>query len=157
MHGTMNVHSFGGSVPKLNPYGVSMKFANWRHSARQSVLVVDDDECLRYLLASTLELESFDVQIAGGGKDAIETVRKKQEKNENFDIILLDIMMPDVDGWEVLKYVKSNAPSTKVIMLTAFYDTKSVVEAMRLGASDFLTKPLDIRDILASIVRVTAM
>ena len=131
-----------------------MKSAKSRHKVRQRVLVVDDEECLRYLLASALELESFDVEIAGGGKEAIEAVRKKKEKNETFDIVILDIMMPDIDGWEVLKTVKRETPSTKVIMLTAYYEMKNAVDAIRLGASDFLTKPFDIRDILNSISRV---
>jgi len=61
--------------------------------------------------------------------------------------------MPKVDGFEVLKYVKSNVPETKVIMLTAYADVKNAIESLRLGASDFVSKPYDLDDILTSINR----
>jgi DNA-binding NtrC family response regulator len=117
------------------------------------ILVVDDEEALRFLLASELEAEAFDVQSAGDGDEAIELIRKKIERNERFDVILLDIKMPKVDGFEVLKFVKSGAPETKVIVLTAYADVKNAIESLRQGASDFVSKPYDLDDILTSINR----
>jgi DNA-binding NtrC family response regulator len=121
--------------------------------SKPKVLVVDDEEALRFLLASELEAESFEVQSAGDGDEAIELVRGMTERSERFDIVLLDIKMPRVDGFEVLKYVKGNAPETKVIMLTAYADVKNAIESLRLGASDFVSKPYDLDDILTSINR----
>lgn len=120
---------------------------------KQRVLVVDDEESLRFLLASELAAESFEVQTAGDGEEAIEMIRKKIEKSEKFDVVLLDIRMPKLDGWEVLKFIKSNVPETRVIMLTAYADVKNAIEALRLGASDFVSKPYDLDDILTSINR----
>ncbi len=121
--------------------------------SKPKVLVVDDEEALRFLLASELEAEAFEVQSAGDGDEAIDLVRGLTERGERFDIVLLDIKMPRVDGFEVLKYVKGNAPETKVIMLTAYADVKNAIESLRLGASDFVSKPYDLDDILTSINR----
>ena len=121
--------------------------------SKQRVLVVDDEESLRFLLASELQAESFEVQTAGDREEAIEVIRKKIEKAEKFDVVLLDIRMPKVDGWEVLKFIKVNVPETRVIMLTAYADVKNAIEALRLGASDFVSKPYDLDDILTSINR----
>lgn len=121
--------------------------------SKPRVLVVDDEEALRFLLASELEAEAFQVQSAGDGDEAIDLVQGMTERGERFDIVLLDIKMPRVDGFEVLKFVKGNAPETKVIMLTAYADVKNAIESLRLGASDFVSKPYDLDDILTSINR----
>ncbi len=121
--------------------------------SKPKVLVVDDEEALRFLLASELEAEAFEVLSAGDGDEAIDLVRKKSEQGDHFDVVLLDIKMPRVDGFEVLKYVKGNIPETKVIMLTAYADVKNAIESLRLGASDFVSKPYDLDDILTSINR----
>jgi DNA-binding NtrC family response regulator len=121
--------------------------------SKPKVLVVDDEEALRFLLASELEAEAFEVLSAGDGDEAIDLVRKKGEQGDHFDVVLLDIKMPRVDGFEVLKYVKGNVPETKVIMLTAYADVKNAIESLRLGASDFVSKPYDLDDILTSINR----
>ncbi len=121
--------------------------------AKAKVLVVDDEESLRFLLTSELEAEAFEVQSASDGEEAIEIVRKKMEEKGKFDVVLLDIRMPKVDGWEVLRFIKSNCPETKVIMLTAYADVKNAIESLRLGASDFISKPYDLDDILTSINR----
>lgn len=123
---------------------------------KKRVLVVDDEEALRFLLASELEAKSFEVQTAGDGEEAIELVRRKKERNENLDVVLLDIGMPKVDGWETLKYIKGNTPMTKVIILTAYDDVKNAIKALQLGASDFVSKPYDLNDIFKSIRRVLA-
>ncbi|MCL4538694.1 MAG: response regulator [Bacteroidetes bacterium] len=121
--------------------------------SKPKVLVVDDEEALRFLLASELEAEAFEVQSAGDGDEAIDLVRNRSEQGDRFDVVLLDIKMPRVDGFEVLKYIKGNIPETKVIMLTAYADVKNAIESLRLGASDFVSKPYDLDDILTSINR----
>ncbi|MGB9591974.1 MAG: sigma-54-dependent transcriptional regulator [Candidatus Kryptoniota bacterium] len=121
--------------------------------SKPKILVVDDEESLRFLLSSELEAEGFDVQSASDGDEAIDIVRRKGEAGERYDVVLLDIKMPRVDGFEVLKYVKQSVPETKVIMLTAYADVKNAIESLRLGASDFVSKPYDLDDILTSINR----
>ncbi len=120
---------------------------------KSNVLVVDDEDAIRFLLVSELEAEAYDVQSAGDGDEAIGLIRAKGEQGEKFDVVLLDIKMPKVDGFEVLKYIKANNPESKVIMVTAYADVKNAIESLRLGASDFVSKPYDLDDILTSINR----
>jgi putative two-component system response regulator len=127
-----------------------------QHTTKPKILVVDDDETIRHLLADELKHNSYEVETAGDGGEAIETVRKKNEQKERFDVVVLDLDMPRVDGWEALKYIKENTPETRVIMVTASGDIKNSVEAVRLGASDFVSKPCDPADVLTSIKRVLA-
>jgi len=116
-----------------------------------SVLLVDDEEALRSTLAGELTNEGFKVKEAADGDIAIDMVKK-----ENFDVVLLDIKMPHVDGFEVLKFVKMHHPETKVIMLTAFGDMQNAIQSLKLGASDFASKPYDFHDLLATISRALA-
>jgi DNA-binding NtrC family response regulator len=122
--------------------------------AKTQVLIVDDEDALRFLLSSELEAEEFQVQSAGDGDDAIEMIRSKSEHGERFDVILLDIKMPKVGGFEVLKFVKMKSPETKVIMVTVYHDLENAIQSMRLGASDFVSKPYDLDEIVACINRV---
>lgn len=122
--------------------------------SKPKVLIVDDEDALTFLLESELEAEGFQVQCAGDGDEAIELIRSKSEQGEKFDVILLDIKMPKVGGFEVLKFVKSEAPETKVIMVTVYHDLENAIQSMRLGASDFVSKPYDLNEILTSINRV---
>jgi DNA-binding NtrC family response regulator len=117
-------------------------------AGKSRVLVVDDEEALRYLLSTELAAEGYDVETAGDGDEAIEAIRQK-----DYDVVLLDIKMPRVDGFEVLRFIKQNKPEIKVIMLTAYADVKNAIEALKLGASDFVSKPYDLEDILTSINR----
>jgi DNA-binding NtrC family response regulator len=113
------------------------------------ILVVDDEDALRTVLSSELEGEGYEVNTAGDGDEAIAIV----EKNE-FNLVLLDIKMPKVDGFEVLKFIKEKKPHIKVIMLTGFADLKNAIESKKLGAEDFVSKPYDLVDLLTTIERV---
>ena len=117
--------------------------------AKNRILVVDDEEALRTVLSSELEDEGYVVQMAGDGDEAIKIL----EKNA-FDLILLDIKMPTVDGFEVLKFIKQTHPLSKVIMLTGFADLKNAIESKKLGAEDFVSKPYDLVDLLTTVERV---
>ncbi len=105
-----------------------------------SVLVVDDNEMNRDVLSRRLEKEEINVTTAENGREALEMLEV-----EAFDLVLLDLMMPDVDGFTVLKTVKSNLrlESIPIIMVTAANDTKSVVNCINLGAVDYIAKPFD--------------
>lgn len=116
---------------------------------KNRILVVDDEEALRTVLSGELTAEGYDVRIAADGAEAVAELDK-----EIFDLILLDIKMPRMNGFEVLKYVKEKHPNTKVVMLTGFADLKNALESKKLGAEDFVSKPYDLVDLLTTIERV---
>jgi two-component system response regulator PilR (NtrC family) len=116
---------------------------------KSSVLVVDDEEALRTVLSGELANEGYDVKAAADGDEAISEVEKSP-----FDLVLLDIKMPRMSGFEVLKYIKVNHAKTKVVMLTGFADLKNAIESKKLGADDFVSKPYDLVDLLTTIERV---
>ena len=116
---------------------------------KSRILVVDDEEALRTVLSSELSSGGYDVTTASDGDEAIASV-----KNKKFDLVLLDIKMPKVDGFEVLKFIKKNFPAIRVIMLTGFADLKNAIESKKHGAEDFVSKPYDLVDLLTTIERV---
>ncbi len=116
---------------------------------KNSILVVDDEDALRTVVSSELESEGYVVATAGDGDEAISILQGK-----SFDLVLLDIKMPRVDGFEVLRFIKERYPVTKVIMLTGFADLKNAIESKKLGAEDFVSKPYDLVDLLTTIERV---
>ena len=103
------------------------------------ILVVDDEAMARKLLKDFLEVKGYDVITASGGKEALEKIK------EGPDIVLLDIMMPDMHGMEVLDKIKETSPSTVVIMVTALAENAIGVESIKRGAFDFITKPIDLK------------
>jgi two-component system response regulator PilR (NtrC family) len=106
------------------------------------VLVVDDEKSMRDLLAITLEKEGYDVTLADGGEAAVEAIRR-----DAFDAILTDLRMPKVDGLQVLRSAKDLSPETTVIVITAVASTETAVEAMKLGAYDYVTKPFKLDEV----------
>ena len=114
--------------------------------ASARVLVVDDEPSMRELLDITLKQEGYDVTLADGGEAAIlaldETV---------FDLVVTDLRMRKVDGLGVLRAVKERSPETAVLMVTAFASTDTAVEAMKLGAYDYVTKPFKLDEIRLTI------
>ncbi|HEX9615653.1 MAG TPA: response regulator [Bacteroidota bacterium] len=118
-------------------------------AVKNKILVVDDEEALRTVLSAELEGEGYQVSTAADGEEALKIIGTQQ-----FHLILLDIKMPNVDGFEVLKHVKQHQPATKVIMLTGFADLKNAIESKKLGAEDFVSKPYDLVDLLTTVERV---
>lgn len=102
------------------------------------ILVVDDERNIRNNLRSLLEAEGYKVDVAGNGDDGLQHV-----KEGRYDIVFVDIQMPKMDGLELLRYLRGIRPKMPVIMLTAYGTAKRAVEAMKLGAVDFLEKPFD--------------
>lgn len=113
-----------------------------------SMLVVDDNEILRDRLARAFINRGFLVRTAAGFEQAIE-----QASQEPPDMAVIDLRMPGRTGLELLKELKAIHPSTKVVMLTGFGSISTAVEAMRLGATNFLPKPADADDVLAAFTR----
>jgi len=106
------------------------------------VLVVDDEQSLRDFLAIMLKKEGHDVVTAINGTDALVAVQA-----EIFDLVISDMKMPGVDGIGVLKAIKEISPETVVIMVTAFATAETAVEAMKLGASDYIIKPFKVDEL----------
>lgn len=111
------------------------------------ILVVDDERSMRELLAIVLRREGYEVLLAESGRAAIETLER-----EPIDLLISDIKMPDLSGVDVLRAAKRIDQDILGIMITAFASTETAVEAMRLGACDYLSKPFDI-DLLKMKVR----
>ena len=111
------------------------------------ILVVDDERSMRELLAIVLRREGYEVLLAENGRSAVDTLER-----ESVDLLISDIKMPDLSGVEVLRAAKKIDQDILGIMITAFASTDSAVEAMRLGACDYLSKPFDI-DLLKMKVR----
>jgi FixJ family two-component response regulator len=115
----------------------------------KSVLVVDDEKNIRMTLSMTLESMSFQIQTAVNGEEALE----KLLANE-FWLILLDLKMPGMDGIEVLRRVSKKYPKIRVIIITAHGTIESAVEAMKLGAVDFIQKPFTANEIRELVNKV---
>ncbi len=113
-----------------------------------SILIVDDEPRNIQLLGSLLEKNNYDTEFAMNGKECLEWLTVK-----SFDLVLLDIMMPEMDGYEVCKKIKSDLASRHIpiIFLTAKSETDDLVKAFEAGCSDFITKPFKSPELLVRI------
>lgn len=111
------------------------------------VLIIDDDKELCTLMKKCVEQENLTTVVAGGG---IEGLHRLEENKNTCSLIILDIMMPDLDGFQVLQQIRqiSNVP---VLMLTAKSDEEDKVSGLRMGADDYLTKPFSINELMARV------
>ena len=136
--------------PSSAPSTTTMTATTTPAAAAESatLLVVDDDENNRDILGRVLQSKGYGVVLAGTGPEALELVEKQP-----IDLVLLDIMMPDVSGLEVLAALRASHPrdALPVIMATALDQPKDVVEALEMGANDYITKPLDFAVVMARI------
>ena len=107
----------------------------------EKIVIVDDDLSLCHFLKRTLVLKGYQVYTYNNGREALEGVR------EDCDLVLLDNRMPDLTGLEVLKELKRTFPKIPVIIMTAFGTTETAIEAMRLGAFDYVLKPFELEEI----------
>jgi DNA-binding NtrC family response regulator len=113
-----------------------------------SILAVDDEETFLQVIQTILSQEGYKVATAKDGVIAINTLQQ-----QTFDLVLLDIKLPHVDGVEVLKFIREHSYDTQVIMLTGVHDVKIAVECMQLGAYNYITKPYAGDELLAVIER----
>ena len=113
------------------------------------ILAVDDEEALRIIVQDELSTLGYDVDVAEDGQDALQKLGEQK-----YDMVILDIFMPNVDGMEVLKQIREKNLAKKVIMLTGVNELKIARESLALGANDFITKPYDINNLIACINRV---
>lgn len=114
------------------------------------VLIVDDEKNIRLTMTQSLESINFTVQTAVNGEEALQKLCESQ-----FDLVCLDLKMPGMDGMDVLRQIKKNWPQTSVIIITAYGTVDFAVEAMKLGAVDFIQKPFspgEIRELATSVL-----
>ncbi|MCJ8275973.1 MAG: sigma-54-dependent Fis family transcriptional regulator [Bdellovibrionales bacterium] len=110
------------------------------------ILVVDDEESIREFLDIMLRKEGYDVTCAEDGQQAIDTLKKR-----SFDLVISDLQMPNVTGIELLQHTKDNYPDLLFMMITAFGTTETAVEAMKMGAYDYVTKPFKLDEVRINI------
>lgn len=110
------------------------------------VLLVDDEEEFCNMLSERLENRGLKVNAVLSGEDAVVRV-----EDQNFDAIIVDLAMPGIDGLETLRRIKEKRPDLEILMLTGHGTIKSGIEAMKLGAEDFLEKPVDMKVLLEKI------
>jgi two-component system, NtrC family, response regulator PilR len=108
----------------------------------EKILIVDDERSLRDVLGIMLKRAGYDVSVASDGDEAIARIEK-----ELFDLVITDLKMPKTGGLDVLKAVKDASPDSVVLIITAFASAESAVEAMKLGAYDYLTKPFQVDEV----------
>jgi len=117
------------------------------HGQAAHVMVVDDEAVARISLAEILRLEGYHVATAASGEEALSLL----DKSDPFDLIVLDLKMPGMDGLEVTDTVQKRSPGTVIILLTAFGTLETAIQAIKHGAQDYLLKPCPIPDILESV------
>ncbi|MBW8040645.1 MAG: sigma-54-dependent Fis family transcriptional regulator [Planctomycetes bacterium] len=115
-----------------------------------SILVVEDDTAMRQSCAKLFRLEGYDVAEAPSAADALDKISKRGD----FDIVLTDIKMPEMDGMALLKEIKSLDSRIEVILMTGYGSIKSAIEAMKHGAADYITKPFDTDELLITVSKI---
>ena len=110
------------------------------------VLLVDDEQDFLETLSNRLEMRGLKVSAVTSGEQAI-----SEAKQQDYDAIVVDLAMPGIDGLETLKRIKADNPNAEIIMLTGQASVQSGVEAMKLGAGDFLQKPVELSELMTKI------
>ncbi len=114
----------------------------------ERILVVDDDREIVRLVQSYLRQAGFEVLVAYDGESAVHTLRREQP-----DVLVLDLMLPDKDGWDITRFVRSqeSLAATPIIMLTARVDDTDKIVGLEMGADDYMTKPFNPRELVARV------
>lgn len=115
-------------------------------SDQKNILVVDDDTGVRTVFSSILRKEGYRVTAVKNGYEAIKVIDE-----ESFDLALVDLRMPGLDGIQVLERIRSRRPQTRVIIYSAYGSVEDAVEAMRKGAADYLNKPFSPNELEVSV------
>jgi len=116
------------------------------------ILVVDDEEVVREMLEDTLTGEGYRVETAGDGREALEKIERL-----NPDVVLLDNRMPELTGVEVLEFIHRTGNQIPVILMTAYGSTEVTIQAMKLGAFDYIVKPFKLNDLLLVLQKAATM
>ena len=113
------------------------------------ILLIEDEKILRISLSKMLQKAGYAVFPCENGLKAIDILEKKM-----FDLVLTDIRLPEKSGMDILKYIQKNHTNTKVILMTAFGSVESAVNALKVGASDYLTKPFSQEELLHKLATI---
>lgn len=114
------------------------------------ILVVDDDEIINYVLVKELKNNSrLDIQSSLSSREALQMIYSK-----NYQIIVVDLMMPDMDGFELIKLIKSYNDLVQIVVITGYNSTTKILDFLRLGVSDFFIKPFDFAEVSESVNRI---
>lgn len=113
-----------------------------------NILVVDDEGAIRYSISRTLQRVGYQVSQAANGEQALESLRQ-----DRFDVVLADIRMPGLTGTEMLRRIREHASDAIVILMTGYASLETAIEALRLGASDYLIKPCSSEELRSSVAR----
>ena len=119
--------------------------------AKERVLLVDDEREFTQVLSQRMESRGVGVDAAASGHEALEKARDK-----SYDAIILDLSMPEMDGIETLKHLLTDNPDLQVILLTGYATVQTGIEAIKLGAMDFLEKPAEIQKLMEKIQQAKA-
>jgi len=112
-------------------------------SGKNRILIVDDDEVVRWSYLRSLQSVSCNVTTAGDGEEALQSMEQSP-----FDVVLLDVRMPGQDGMSVLRTMKQKWPESEVVMITGYPTVTDAKEAVRLGAYDYIAKPVGPQDVI---------
>ena len=113
---------------------------------KSRLLIVDDEEQFVEALSERLSMRGYDVTTSHTGEDAVEKIT-----DYNFDVVILDVRLPGIEGTEVLRKIRDLKPLTEVIMLTGYGPMEIAIKGMKLGAFDFMVKPCETEDLTAKI------
>ena len=118
---------------------------------KNKILIVEDEQDIRNLLIFNLQKEGFKVESADNGDSALSLIRKN-----NFDLVLLDLMLPGIGGFDLTRILKNDKKTSEIpiLMLTAKGEESDIVKGLELGAEDYMTKPFSIKVLLARINKI---
>jgi two-component system response regulator PilR (NtrC family) len=116
---------------------------------KSKILIVDDEKTIRESIELVLKEEGYEIEMAANGKEALKIAEQK-----NFDVIITDLKMPEMDGLQLLTHCRKICPKTFFIIITAHGSLESAIEALRMGAFDYILKPFDFDDILIKLKRL---
>ncbi|MGB6289198.1 MAG: sigma-54 dependent transcriptional regulator [Desulfobulbales bacterium] len=116
------------------------------------ILLAEDDEIMRITIQDRLEKHQWHVDAVPNGKEAAERLKKK-----NYHLVISDIRMPGLDGWQLLKFALQSSPYTDIIMMTAFGSVDDAIESLKKGAADYILKPFNMDDLVIRVNRILEM
>lgn len=114
--------------------------------AKGKILVVDDEPAIRELISEVLTIADYEFETANDGIEALNSIRRQK-----FDLIILDVNLPKLDGFTVLEKVRENAPTQPIIMISARTEKDDVTHGLRLGADDYIRKPFSVEELLLRV------
>jgi two-component system copper resistance phosphate regulon response regulator CusR len=132
--------------PEGGPVDPSARGTGVEPALAGRVLLVDDEQRIVNFVRRGLEAEGLEVDAAGGGEEGLQLALSR-----SYDLVILDLVMPDVDGLSVLHQIVERKPSQPVLVLSALSDTASKVRSLELGAEDYLSKPFSLEELLARV------